>query len=83
MMATVLLRFIKIFFFVDVAVIVAHLALRNRSWLFDLDQENNIPTYFAAAQVFLVAFLMIEIYLTERKHLKNICLLYTSDAADE
>ena len=72
MMATVLLRFIKIFFFVDVAVIVAHLALRNRSWLFDLDQENNIPTYFAAAQVFLVAFLMIEIYLTERKHLKNI-----------
>ncbi len=72
MMATVLLRLIKILFFADAVLIAAHLMLRSQSWLFDLDQENNVPTYFAAAQVLLVAFLMIEINLTERRLLKKI-----------
>ena len=52
--------------------IIAHVLLHDRSPLFDLDLENNIPTYFAAAQVFLAALLMVEIHVTERKYFKRI-----------
>jgi len=66
-MAQIVLRLISIFFIADCAVILAHLFFSQRSWLFDLDQENNIPTIFAVIQVFLIAIIMIEIFLTERK----------------
>ena len=66
-MAQIVLRLISIFFIADCAMILSHLFFSQRSWLFDLDQENNIPTIFAVIQVFLIAIIMIEIFLTERK----------------
>ena len=68
-MAAVLLRFIPILLFADVAVIVAHLTLRNQSWLFDLDREGNVPTYLAALQVLFAGLVMFGIFLRERRAL--------------
>ena len=71
-MSTFLLRYIKLFFIADLAIVIAHVLLHDRSPIFDLDLENNIPTYFATAQVFLTALLMVEIHVTERKYFKRI-----------
>jgi len=71
-MSTFLLRYIKLFFIADLAIVIAHVLLHDRSPLFDLDLENNIPTYFATAQVFLAALLMVEIHVIERKYFKSI-----------
>ncbi|MEC8337021.1 MAG: tetratricopeptide repeat protein, partial [Planctomycetota bacterium] len=70
-MAQVLLRSISIFFVADFAVILAHVFFSEQSWLFDLDQEGNIPTYLAALQVLLVAVVMFEIFIRERRVLST------------
>ena len=70
-MSAYLLKFIPLFFAINLLLIAAHLIGGERAF-FNLEQENNLPTTFAALQVLLVALVMLEIFRRERIQLKAI-----------